>query len=416
MGNCLTTAVIAIMLIVYLYTVFASGKVCEGRVKNAIYLFVVSLLVTVSAPFGLLPLGMAAVVLTSFLFLYFYSELLPREFWKQILLPGTYLTAGTWWQSQGISWTLKMGGISGNGLASCTGILVLVGMLFLTFVLLSYVRGYLRAVNFVMVALVYGAVSAGAVMTGMQTAGLGTVSDVIYIFLPILSVLIFLLLEINLRYYESGYRKTTKALQEEIMQRQFGEIKDIYLNMRGWRHDYHNHIQVLKAQLDGGQSGEARKYLNQIEHELDKVDTFVKSGNMMVDAVLNSKLTLAMQRKIKVTCEAYLPAELFLPDADVCTLLGNVLDNAIEGCEKVPEDRRFLRIYMAMVKEQLYLSVQNASMEGKNPDQKEYVTTKRGNHGLGLKRVAAVVERFGGFLHLSSEEGVFGTEVTIPKP
>ncbi len=419
MNSIVAPLVILLLFITYFYYFFTCGELYEGQRKNLVFLFLSVFLLGISLPFRLLALGIAALLLISFLFFFFYSQLLVREFWWRLLLPGIYLLAGAsclYYGKQGSLFSLP----------------ILNGMLILVFALLCRIRGYLRKSNLLFAALLFSALAGASLFSEelssdasaslWQTAaspvpGFRLLWKLLLVFL---SVLVFLLLEFNLRYYESGYRKTTKAMQEEIMQHQFGELRDIYLNMRGWRHDYHNHIQVLKAELDSGQIKEARKYLNQIEHELDKVDTFIKSGNMMADAILNSKLTLAMQQQIQVTCEAYLPGELFLPDAELCTLLGNILDNAIESCERVPPEKRFLRIYLAMVKEQFYLSVQNSSEEfASDPlaqTQAQYISTKRGNHGLGLKRVAAVTERFHGYLSLSREDGVFGTEVTIPKP
>jgi sensor histidine kinase regulating citrate/malate metabolism len=226
--------------------------------------------------------------------------------------------------------------------------------------------------------------------------------------------MLFWLLELTLSKYEKGFLISTKELREQMLSQQYEEIQAVYLNMRGWRHDYHNHIQVLKANLDQEQLENARTYLNAIEDELRRVDTFIKSGNVMADAILNSKLTLAQQKKIAITCDAFLPEELFIHDIDLCTILGNVLDNAIESCEKLSEQDRFIRVYIALQKEQLYISIQNASVQEIDFEQKNYISTKRGNHGLGMKRVAAVVNKWEGYFHLCQEPGVFATEIMIP--
>ncbi|MBQ6844294.1 MAG: GHKL domain-containing protein [Agathobacter sp.] len=213
-----------------------------------------------------------------------------------------------------------------------------------------------------------------------------------------------------------GYESNTRDMQNRLMQQQYEEIKSVYLNLRGWRHDYHNHIQVMKAFLDIAQVNECRMYLNEIETELNRVDSFVRSGNLMADAILNSKITRAVEKGIRVNCDAALEEDLFLSDMDLCIILGNILDNAIESCEKIEVEKRFLRIYMTIVKEQLYISVQNAAPEILNFEERNYISTKRGNHGLGMKRVVAVVEKREGFLNLNNEAGIFGTEIMIPKP
>lgn len=198
------------------------------------------------------------------------------------------------------------------------------------------------------------------------------------------------------------------------MEHQYDEIRSVYMDMRGWRHDYHNHMQVMKAQLALGNTEGMEAYLDQLERELDRVDTFVRSGNLMVDAILNSKLTLARRQKIAVNCKAKVPERLAVEDVDLCVILGNLLDNALEACALVEEAGRFLRIYMTVNKSQLYFSVQNAAREEPDFEARNYITRKRGNHGLGMKRVQAAVDKYGGYLHLANEPGIFAAEVTMP--
>ncbi len=183
--------------------------------------------------------------------------------------------------------------------------------------------------------------------------------------------------------------------------------------MRGWRHDYHNHLQVMKAQMAAGRMEEMAEYLDHLEENLDSVDTYVKSGSQMVDAILNSKLTLAKRAGVQVNCKAALPGELAMSDVDLCVLLGNLLDNALESCEKIPLQQRFLRIYMAVKGSQFYVSIQNSAKEEPDFEEKNYITKKRGNHGLGMKRMKAVVDKYDGYLTLASEPGIFAAEVTL---
>lgn len=214
--------------------------------------------------------------------------------------------------------------------------------------------------------------------------------------------------------FRRGFETSAERFQQEVLSRQYDEIRAIYLDMRGWRHDYHNHLQVMKAQLAGGQLDELTAYLDELEADLDRVDTYVKSGNLMVDAILNSKLSIAERDGVAVTCKARVPDELTVDDVDLCVILGNLLDNAIEACAALPEGERWLRVYVAARGSQLYASIQNSAVEDPSFNQRNYITEKRGNHGLGMKRVAAVVEKYEGFLNLANEPGVFAAEVSLP--
>lgn len=232
--------------------------------------------------------------------------------------------------------------------------------------------------------------------------------------ITIFSVIIFLVLEVVLLEYKKDYEISTKDFQQNVLIHQYEEIKNIYLNMRGWRHDYHNHLQVMKAQMELGRFDEVRDYLGQLEQDLDGVDTYVKSGNLMLDAILNSKLSLAQDKKIVMHCKASVPEVLTVTDVDLCVILGNLLDNAIEACEQIEEDARFLRIYITVNGAQLYLSIQNSAKEILNFNERNYISSKRGNHGLGMKRVKVLVDKYGGFLNLQNEPGIFAVEVLLP--
>ena len=78
--------------------------------------------------------------------------------------------------------------------------------------------------------------------------------------------------------------------QDMILKTQREEIQSIYKTMRGWRHDYHNHMQKIKAHLALNQIEELKDYLNRLEEDLDAIDIAIKTGNVSVDAILSSKL------------------------------------------------------------------------------------------------------------------------------
>lgn len=228
------------------------------------------------------------------------------------------------------------------------------------------------------------------------------------------SLLVFILLEEALSQYQRGYESNKTKFQQEVLEHQYTEIEAIYKDMRGWRHDYHNHLQVLKAQIMLKKWPEVWQYLNELEQELDRIDMFVKSGNLMVDAIINSKLSLAEKLGTKIHCKVEVPESLPITDVDLCVIIGNLLDNAMESCEKIEPEERFIRVYIVINKMQLYLSIQNSAKEELDFNEKNYITSKRGNHGLGMLRVKTLIDKYGGYLNLQNEPGIFAAEATIP--
>lgn len=204
------------------------------------------------------------------------------------------------------------------------------------------------------------------------------------------------------------------AYQNKLLARQIIEVENLYTTMRGWRHDYHNHLQTLKARLDMGQTDGAREYLDTLEQDLDGIHALAETGNVSVDAILNAKLSLVLKQGINLNVKATVPKNLTVSDIDLCVILGNLIDNAMESCEKVDEDGRFLRLYINVLKQQLYITITNATAETVRKIDAAYISTKRGNHGHGLKRIDRVVKKYDGYVNRKNEPGVFVTEILLP--
>ena len=111
--------------------------------------------------------------------------------------------------------------------------------------------------------------------------------------------------------------KKLEAYQRELVDTHYKEVENMYRQMRGWRHDYRNHIQVLKAFAAGGDMDAVRKYLDELDTDLNTVDTVVKTGNAMADAILNSKISLAKSRGITVQADAHIPVKLKMSELDL---------------------------------------------------------------------------------------------------
>jgi len=206
------------------------------------------------------------------------------------------------------------------------------------------------------------------------------------------------------------------AFQRDLMEGHIAEVQNIYRQMRGWRHDYHNHIQAMKAHAELEQIAEIKKYLGKLDDDLTYVDTVIKTGNVMVDAILNSKISLAKSKEIPVNAKAAVPGSLSVSEIDLCVIIGNLIDNAAEACLKQPDEKdRFIRIYIGRHKEMLYISVSNSVGGEIKKSGKTYLSTKNSDsHGFGLMRIDRIAAKYGGYVNRQSEEGVFATEIMLP--
>jgi sensor histidine kinase regulating citrate/malate metabolism len=209
--------------------------------------------------------------------------------------------------------------------------------------------------------------------------------------------------------------KKILAFQNDLITKHCVEVEHIYSQMRGWRHDYHNHIQTLKAYTSLQKYMEIESYLGKLDEDLTSVDTVVKTGNVMIDAILNSKISLALSKKITVNVKAIVPKNLAVSEIDLCVIIGNLIDNATEACLKLAdESERSIRVYVGIFKGQLYISVSNTMGGEIERSEKGYVSAKGGNHGFGLMRIDKIAAKYGGYVNRKNEQGVFASEVMLP--
>ena len=206
--------------------------------------------------------------------------------------------------------------------------------------------------------------------------------------------------------------KKVASFENEILQKYYDEVENMYTKMRGWRHDYRHHIQTMKVHARNGEYEAIADYLDMLDDDLTNVETVIKTGNRMADAILNSKLSLAAERQITVKAEAKIPVSLTVSELDLCIVIGNLLDNAIDACMELPVEERLIRIYMEMKGNYLYLALTNTAGGKKK---QSFRTTKGEGHGLGIARVDAIIKKYDGYVTRASEDGAFSTEILLPQ-
>ncbi len=210
---------------------------------------------------------------------------------------------------------------------------------------------------------------------------------------------------------KSTYLKLVRY-QTEQSERHLREVRSIHGEMRGYKHDFHHHLQTLKGQLEAGEVERALAYITELDEKLTHVDTLIKTGNVALDAILSAKLSQAKEEGIPVTIKANVPEGLTLSDVELSIVVGNLLDNAIEACREAEE--KFLRIYMGIKGNMLYFSMLNAAGKKQRKQGSLFASRKEGLHGFGLRRAETILEKHGGWVKYNSEEGAFTSEFLVP--
>lgn len=212
--------------------------------------------------------------------------------------------------------------------------------------------------------------------------------------------------------------KRIAAYQARLTHTHYAEVENMYNQMRLYAHDFRNHIQTLHILAKDGHVADVADYLEKLDENLAQITPILRTGNRMCDAILNSKISLARAKEIDVTADANVPIEINLPPLELCIILGNLMDNAIEANMGLPPTARFIRFFMELKSStgQIYISITNATALSKQEKTHGRFKTTKGHskrHGFGLISIDNIIARHSGFLERNSEDGAYVTEVLL---
>ena len=182
------------------------------------------------------------------------------------------------------------------------------------------------------------------------------------------------------------------------------QMKEVSSQLRAVKHELKNHVFYLD-ELASRQDYEAlRSYLATLKTLEVNPEILSSSGHSIIDTVINQKGTYARSLGIRTEAHVQLPEDLHIDDLTLCTVLGNLLDNATEG--SAGADDPFITVDIAPYKEYLLIRTRNRVSRNVIKENPHLLTTKEDadNHGIGLKVVENAVKAYGGSLRLSMED------------
>jgi len=213
--------------------------------------------------------------------------------------------------------------------------------------------------------------------------------------------------------FRLSYEQSAIVRQLE-MQMQYSE-KAIYGDneLRSFRHDYKNHMIVVKSYLENGKTDEAQKYLDRINNSAGSSMYRISTGNLVADAILNAKAEEAQRENISFTFRGAVPKD-DIAGEDICTIISNLLDNAIEACRKI-ETEKWIEAEGIVKNGNYIFSVTNVCAVAPKKHNSSIRTSKSDskNHGFGLKNVKAVAEKYNGALTTGCENNIFCADVRL---
>ena len=185
-------------------------------------------------------------------------------------------------------------------------------------------------------------------------------------------------------------------------------------NLRRFRHDYRNHMIVINSLLETGRTDRAREYLNNMNSDISSTLTKISTGNFISDAIINNKAVAAAEHDISIKFTGQVIPE-GIADEDLCTVLANILDNAIEATKKLSINKT-IRIDAALRNGFFIMNVSNpVEHEVKIRKDGTIKTSKKNQseHGFGIKNVQKAVKKYGGTVSVTYENKVFSVDVMM---
>ena len=256
-----------------------------------------------------------------------------------------------------------------------------------------------------------------ASFTGIITVIYKSTSSTSYIVYP--ACIASLITNLGCCYLCTYMAKTIRTeMQLETYQYQqayYQELEKSHQAIRGLRHDMNNHLNIISTFLKNKEYGNASQYLNELNQEFVTAAK-IYCPNSTVNAVLNAKEQTANSLTIHCNIEIDLQEVSRIDNIDLCSLLSNTLDNAIEACRKIPDESRRTLSLKARCKNGFFsYEIVNSKVNAITENSGHYQTDKEDSrlHGIGLDNVKRIVEKYGGEMKISYDDELFTVVILI---
>lgn len=235
-------------------------------------------------------------------------------------------------------------------------------------------------------------------------------SVVFFVASIILIILVFSLILKLAENYKQKQDISLLELQNEMIVKSEKNTEQVFNLWRSSIHDYKHKIFAIKHWLDEGNIKKVRDFIEKESESLSQKIFYIKTGSAMVDAIINTKRNIAEEKGIVFSINVAMPKMCIVSDLDLVCILGNLIDNAIEACEK--QDKKHMEVVVKEIKKLLIIKVIN-SYQGQFTE--KTVTTKKEKylHGIGLKNVKSIVEKYDGTYEMSKEKDEVVTKIMI---
>lgn len=214
------------------------------------------------------------------------------------------------------------------------------------------------------------------------------------------------------KYSNSLHKQQESELQVEMQMKLYSEMMKKNRAIREFRHDYKNNLFSLGTFIENEKYDEAKKYITELNGELDKTKSRYATGNYLADAIISDKADGAAESGIEIDFSGTIP-ESGINNNDLCTILANALDNAVRACTEIAPCKIFIKSKESS--KGVIISIKNPVAKRVEITDNKIKTTKadKENHGIGISNIKKTAEKYGGYMELSCDDSFFEIEIGI---
>ncbi|MDE7138880.1 MAG: GHKL domain-containing protein, partial [Ruminococcus sp.] len=215
--------------------------------------------------------------------------------------------------------------------------------------------------------------------------------------------------------YENQYELEKIKLKNQIQADHYDELNRTYVETRCLIHDINKHINAIEELSKNCNFHEATEYTEKLKEEIQKRKKLFECSNKILNAVINQKISLAESKGITVTFDIKNVILDFMKDTDVTAIFANILDNAIEACEEVTENK-FISIKISHFNNFVYIDLANSYSGKILKSNDRFLTTKKDHMGYGMISIQRTLEKYNGYMNTEPKDKEFMINIVIPIP
>lgn len=227
-----------------------------------------------------------------------------------------------------------------------------------------------------------------------------------------MNYLFFIVINLLSKEYNNNKILSIEKERLEAQTRYIEEIEDTYKKIRELKHDYNNHLNIITNLAVLGKNEEVADYIKEIEKRFLSTDIICQTDNIIIDSLVNSKYIYANSNHIEFDIKVNRIGKINILDTDLCSLIGNLLDNAIESAFKA--ERKYINLEIKRAKKYLSIKIYNTTNGIVNYKDGKFLTTKnKENHGIGLGKVNSIVNDYNGYMKIKYNEKIFEVNIFL---